>query len=232
MSSFHIQKDGSIDYKLFDSGFFDEGENLELSLLNIQRDSFIKDFNELKNQNIADSMKISNLENKIDEYVYKLDIRTSQQIIVQHFNTAKLLDLSVKYLASGQYLLDNINDDDDFSPAILQFGRAVENELKNIFLSIDLEGKWIMGVMQGSLEKFKTGTYNVNPCSNADFEQLVIELGNKFNNPMNLKIELLQDLREIRNSVAHAGESKAKQDALAYLQLAKEFLESWTNEKK
>lgn len=231
MSSFHIQPDGSIDYKLFDSGFFDESENLELSLLNIQRDSFIKDFNDLKNQNIADSTKITNLENKIDEYVYKLDIGTSEQIIVQHFHTAKLLDLTVRYLASGQYLLNNINDNDDFSPAILQFGRAVENELKNIFLSINPEEKWMMGVMQGSMEKFKTGRYNVNPCSNAHYEQLRIELENRFNSPLNLKIELLQALREKRNSVAHAGESKTKDDALAYVQLAKEFLDSWTSEK-
>ena len=48
ISSINIQQDGSIDYQIFDGGFFDENDNLELSLLNIQRDRFLHDFEELK----------------------------------------------------------------------------------------------------------------------------------------------------------------------------------------
>ncbi|MNY39839.1 hypothetical protein D3C86_1745440 [compost metagenome] len=88
--------------------------------------------------------------------------------------------------------------------------------------------------MQGSLEKFKTGilSRNVSSCNDTDFARLETELPNYFHQPINLKIELLQDLREIRNSVAHAGEFKTKQDAESYFQIAKAFLDSWTSEKK
>lgn len=234
MSTLHIQDDGSIDYKLFDSGFFDESENLEFSLLNIQRDSFVADFKNLKNQQEENEAKIEVLERRIDAYVNKLDMRFSTQIIVQQFNTTKLLDLTMKYLASGQYLLSNIDEEDDFSPAILQFGRAVENELKEFFKTVNSVKKWTVGLMQGSLEKFKTGilSSNVSSCNNTDFERLETELANYFYQPRNLKIELLQDLREIRNSVAHSGECKTKQDAENYFQIAKAFLDSWTKERK
>lgn len=232
MSSLHIEEDGSIDYMLFDSGFFDEGDNLELSLLNIQRINFFNDFNTLRNQKASDEAKIINLESRIDAYVGKLDLHFSAQLIVQQFHTSKLFDLTVKYLSSGQYLLNNITNEDDYSPAILQFGRAVENEMKQLFLSVDPGEKWMMGVMQGTLEKFKFGASILPACSNAAFEQLKIELAIRFDNPLNLKMELIQDLRDIRNSVAHAGESKTKQDALIYYQTAKEFLESWISEKK
>ena len=43
-----IEDDGSIDFNIFDDGFFDENYNLQLGLLNVRRDKFLQDFEDLK----------------------------------------------------------------------------------------------------------------------------------------------------------------------------------------
>jgi hypothetical protein len=233
VSNVQINEDGSIDYeKYFGKGFFDEQTNLKLSLLNIQRDRFLQDFDELKKNKEENENKISELEQKIDSYTNKLDINVYQQIIAQRFDTLKLSSISVKYLMSGQFLLSNIDDSSDFSPVIIQYGRAVENELKEIFLNIDNSKKWMLGIMQGSLEKFKSGNSTLTICSPSEFAQLQIELANRFNSPSDLKIHLIDDIRDIRNSSGHAGQTKTKHDAINYIEKVNKFLDKWILEKK
>lgn len=232
VESITIQDDGSIDYKMFDSGFFDESEKLELSLLNIQRDKFWKDFEDLKNSHQENEDKIVELEEKIDEYTKKADVAVYRQIITLRFEVAKLSLVSVQYLISGQYLLANIDTLGDFSPVIIQYGRAIENELKRIFINITPTKKWMLGEMQGSLEKFKNGTTTLPSCSNAELAQLPTELINMFSTPTNIGIDLIDDLREIRNSAGHAGLTKTRQDAINYIQKANDFLDKWIAEKR
>ncbi len=227
-----IQDDGSINYKAFDSGFFDESEKLELGLLNIQRDKFWKDFEALKNSQLDSENKIVELEQKIDEFTNKSDVTVYAQIILLRFSIAKLSPVSVQYLVSGQFLLANINDLGDFSPVIIQYGRAIENELKQIFNIITAGKNWMLGVMQGSLEKFKFDTATAAPCSNLEYAQLPTVLTDMFNVPTNLRIDLINDLRETRNSAGHAGLTKTKQEAIDYINTANEFLDSWIAEKK
>ncbi len=86
--------------------------------------------------------------------------------------------------------------------------------------------------MQGSLEKFKTGSTTMPICNASDFNQLLTELPNMFNFPTNLRIDLINDLREIRNSSGHSGETKTKQNAIDYLKKANDFLDKWIAEKK
>lgn len=232
ISNINIQPDGSIDYRIFDGGFFDENDTLELSLLNIQRDKFLHDFEELKRTKEENENKLSELEQKIDDYTNKLDISVYQQIITQRFDTSKLSPISVKYLISGQFLLKNIDTSSDFAPVIIQYGRAVENELKEIFLSIDNSKKWMLGVMQGSLEKFKNGSTTLPQCNASEYAQLPIELANRFKAPADLKINLIDDIREIRNLASHSGQTNSEQDALDYILKVNEFIDKWINEKK
>lgn len=232
ISNINIQPDGSIDYRIFEGGFFDENDTLELSLLNIQRDKFLHDFEELKRTKAENENKLSELEQKIDDYTNKLNISIYQQIITQRFDISKLSSISVKYLISGQFLLKNIDTSSDFSPVIIQYGRAVENELKEIFLSIDNSKKWMLGIMQGSLEKFKNGTTTLPQCNASEYAQLSIELANRFNMPADLKINLIDDIREIRNSASHSGQTNSKQDALDYILKVNEFIDKWITEKK
>lgn len=52
-----------------------------------------------------------------------------------------------------------------------------------------------------------------------------------FTNPRNLKINLIQTLRIRRNSAAHPGQTKSKQEAENYILIAKEFLSRWISQK-
>ncbi|WMX14917.1 hypothetical protein [Aureispira sp. CCB-E] len=201
-------------------------------LLNIQRDRFLDDFYELKTKNEEIENKISELEQKIDAYTNKLDIQVYQRIINTRFNVSKISSLSVKYMSSGQFLMNTIDEMSDFSPVIIQYGRTIENELKEIFLSIDASKKWMLGLMQGSLEKFKYGSTELQHCNTSHFSQLVVELENQFNSPMNLKIDLIDYLRNVRNSAGHSGTTKTKQEAINYIEKVNDFLDKWILEKK
>ena len=129
-------------------------------------------------------------------------------------------------------MLNNIDDSSDFSPVIIQYGRTVENELKEIFGNIDNSKKWMLGIMQGSLEKFKNGNSTLPKCSPSEFAQLQVELANRFNSPSDLKINLIDDIRDIRNSSGHSGALKTKQNAINYIEKVNEFLDKWISEKK
>jgi len=234
ISNVQIAEDGSIEYdKYFGKGFFDEQSNLKLSLLNIQRDTFIKEFEEIKQKNEENENKIAELETKIDNYINKSDIGVYEQIINHRFNTARLLPYSIRYLVSGQYLLSNTHMSSDFSPVIIQYGRAIENELKDIFIAIGITDtrKLMLGPFQKALEKFKNPT---NQCSfsSGEFNLLIAELAIRFVNPTDLKIELLDDIREIRNSAGHSGQTKTNPEAIAYIDKVNEFLDKWIIEKK
>lgn len=234
VDTFNINDDGSINYKIFDSGFFDENENLELSLLNIQRDRFLNDFDELKKNNEVNENKISELEHKIDDYINKLDIQIYQTVIKTRFDISKLSSISIKYLSSGQLLLNTIHHTSDFSPVIIQYGRTIENEIKEIFIAIGIteNKKLMLGKFQGALEKFKTGTTVQSTYSNSILSLLPTELNNRFNNPTNLKVESLNDIRKIRNASGHSGQTKTKQDAIDYIEIVNDFLDKWISEKK
>ena len=235
ISKVQINKDGSIDYeKYFGKGFFDEQTNLKLSLLNIQRARFLDDFDKLKLQNEQNDNKIAVLGQKIDDYINKLDIQFYQTIINSRFDVSKISPISSKYLSSGQLLLNTIDLTSDFSPVIIQYGRAIENELKEIFIAIGISDvkKLMLGKFQGSLEKYKTGTTNQSPLSNNELIQLPTEMTNRFTNPYSLKIELLEDIRVGRNESGHSGHTKTKQDAIEYIDKVNEFLDKWISEKK
>lgn len=232
IETLNIEEDGSIDYHVFDKGFFDESYNLEFGLLNIQ---FSTEFEKLKKSNDENENKINELEQQIDNYVNKLDFSGYTTQINNRFDTSKLSNISVEYLASGQYMLTNADENSDFSPIIIQYGRAIENELKSICLLINNDPKkWMLGKMQGYYEIFKTGSTTINNFNiNQSYKnQLQTELTDNFHNPLDLKIELIDDLRIKRNAAGHSGQTKTKQEAINYIEKVNEFLDKWILEKK
>ncbi|WP_312716759.1 AAA family ATPase, partial [Sphingobacterium multivorum] len=224
-----VESDGGINYEVFDNGFFDESTNLQLSLLNIRRDRFITEFVELKRNLEENEEKLTFLEAKIDEFSSRTNFIKYVDEVNFLFEISKLDPKTVDYLASGLYLLYNIGSGSDFSPVILQYGRAMENELNKLFRSVDAGKSWKIGVMQGSLEKFKSGANTIPAvCNNSEFSILLSLLPNIFEDPFELEIELIDDLRKKRNEVAHPGLIMTKTDAEEYVEDMKQFLTSWT----
>ncbi|WP_312390903.1 AAA family ATPase, partial [Chryseobacterium sp.] len=229
-----IQEDGSIDYKVFDGGFFGESDALELSLLNVKRKNFIEEFQALKAAKTAGDEEISDLAEQIDRYLEMFNVDGYRQVIEQQFDTAKLSATTVEYLVSAQYLLGTANTATDCSPIIFQYGRAIENELKRIFSKIR-HGRdpWTFGLMQGYLEKFKSGSTVIRARYVAGRQSLLItELQSFFNDPSQLKIELINDLRLTRNSAGHGELTKNLRQAKDYILKASEFLNEWILQKK
>lgn len=233
LETIFIQEDGAIDYKIFDDGFFDEAYNLEMSLLNVQRDNFLKDFDALKVEKAQKNTLIAELQEKIDDFTKKADLRVYQTLVSTIFiDVSKLQPDSVRYLSTGQYLFHNINDQDDFSPVILQYGRSIENELCGLFVNIDASKIWMIGEMQKALERYKS----LIPITSAPQRQLNASLQQvlaaDFNTPMNLRIDLIDSLRDKRNGAAHPGPLRNKQEAMAYINEANDFLKKWIELKK
>jgi len=231
VESLHIDQDGRIDYTMFDGGFFDESDNLELSLLNIQRENFLKDFEDLKKNSKESKDKIIDLQQKIDAYTQKFDVAVYHQIVSQRIDISKLSPMSVQYMESGQFLLNTIDPTSDFSPVIIQYGRAIEEEIKQLFYIISSTKKWMIGEMQGSMEKVLFGSTLQPTCSATRLRQLTSLIPSTFNTTANLRMDLIDDLRTIRNSAGHAGQTKTKQEAEDYIQNANLFLDEWIAEK-
>jgi predicted ATPase len=73
-----IDEDGSIEYdKYFGEGFFDEQTNLKLSLLNIQRDRFVEEYESIKEKLITSGETLKEYDDKINELNLKLSTTTS-----------------------------------------------------------------------------------------------------------------------------------------------------------
>jgi predicted ATPase len=177
ISHVQIDKDGSIDYeKYFGEGFFDEQNNLKLSLLNIQRDRFFEDYDSIKeelkkssetlesydsqikelNQELSTATTgkneleqqlngitrekeekelelqklIREQENIIDEYTAKSDYSKYSTEIESIIDKNKIDNSkTLQYLSTGKFLLKNLDNNADFAPVIIQYGRAVEFEM-------------------------------------------------------------------------------------------------------
>lgn len=177
ISHVKIEKDGSIDYEqYFGKGFFDEQNNLKLSLFNIQRNHFIEDYDEIKEKQIASKTALDKKNRELEQLQHKLEgaysdhaklkeeinevkrqkdkieselqlgLEQQQQMIdrflektdySKYVAEVKLLvdeskidnNKTLQYLATGKFLLITLDNDADFAPVIIQFGRAVEFEM-------------------------------------------------------------------------------------------------------
>ncbi|WP_312716752.1 DUF3696 domain-containing protein [Sphingobacterium multivorum] len=177
ISHVKIDKDGSIDYEqYFGRGFFDEQNNLKLSLFNIQRNHFIEDYDEIKEKLIASNQSLEQYDRKLEQLHHEMEAAYSdhsklkeeinevkrqkgkieselqlglkqQQLIIDRYlektdyskyvAEVKLIvderkidnNKTLQYLATGKFLLITLDNNADFAPVVIQFGRAVEFEM-------------------------------------------------------------------------------------------------------
>lgn len=129
--------DGSLDYTKIGSGFFDEHYNLRLSLFNINRDKFVDEFNAVKAKLAKAKDQEGRLSAIIDEFTQKQNLTGYQQevedLIGGAANREKISGESFEYLASAKFLYKNLEGQVDYSPIVIQCGRAVERELLDFF---------------------------------------------------------------------------------------------------
>lgn len=61
----------------------------------------------------------------------------------------------------------------------------------------------MIGLKQAFLEEFYHSTSQKHTCTNYEYNQLLSISSNIFNNPLNLKIDILEDIRPERNPASH-----------------------------
>jgi|GEM_PF-865978 len=229
-----FEKDGSINYKAFDKGFFHVSEELELLRFNMKRQKFLAEFEELKKSKGNSEKIIAELEQKIDEFYSRENIDHYRTKVSSVIDIERLDEWTIKYMTSGQFLLEKLMEGDDFSTVMIQYGRALENEIKQLFLLVSPTKKWMLGLMQGSLElAVFSRTRQQKTCTPAQLRKLTNEvMPDYFVDIENLNIENLDDLRDRRNSVAHAGGGKTKDEAIDYIEVVNAFLKNWILQKK
>ncbi|OCA77551.1 hypothetical protein BBI01_03635 [Chryseobacterium artocarpi] len=228
-----INSDGSIDYKAFDSGFFDVSDELELGRLNLYRSKFVTEYNALRQSKEESDGKVADLERKVDEFTQRADLRIYKRRVEQDIDIQALDDSTVNYLISGQFLIDTLLRGDDYSPVIMQYGRAIENEMKQLFVIIDPSEKWMIGPMKIFLKDANDTSVNYSKEKPMNrLRSLRSLLSTYFNNFDNVNLSDIDDLHINRNDAGHAGHIKTKVEAEEYIRKAKAFLNNWISQKK
>ena len=165
-----IDDDGSIEYdKYFGQGFFDEQTNLKLSLLNIQRDRFIEDYESIKEQLIKSGETLKDYDNKIVELNSQLSTATSgkEELEKQLIDTKKQKEEKESEL---QILIDEqIRKIDEYT-AKADYS-TYESEIRSIIDPNKIDPS-------KTLRYLSTGKFLLKTLgSSADFAPVVIQYG-------------------------------------------------------
>lgn len=170
ISHVKIDTDGSIDYeKYFGKGFFDEQTNLKLSLLNIQRNSFIEEYEKIKEDLKKSSKAIEDYDAKIDELTQELTTATSgitdledQISVIKKEKEEKELELQGQIIRQTD-IIDEYTAKADYSKYVTEIERII-NKTK-----ID---------SSKTLQYLSTGKYLLNTLDDAaDFAPVLIQYG-------------------------------------------------------
>ncbi len=183
------------------------------------------DFKEIQNLPREIEEKISRLNKKLEEQISNLHFEQKQidtyiKEIKNWFDYYDLLETkSQKYLPEAEYIFDHISklDNPDYSPFILQYCRALENELlSKIFrayvkslldrnIDFDLKFAWDLGKKESGKPNddntFRLSKH-IQKCLTKNTEEWFFELGSMEVNLRYLtgrtleKSPLLQDLKE------------------------------------
>lgn len=144
-----FEVNGGIEFKKFDTGFFDDNYNIQYSLLNIQRNLFFDELDKLRadigalklteedfakklEEKVKFFIKCQNITTYEQDVVYELAIKDTQGNITED----RISKINVKeYLASAKFLMSHIlnSNHKDYSSVIFQYGLAVEKELGYLF---------------------------------------------------------------------------------------------------
>lgn len=170
ISQVQIGKDGSIDYdEYFGKGFFDEQTNLKLSLLNIQRDRFVEDYDSIKDKLKESNETLQGYNVKIDKLNQELSTATSgrneleeQLNAIKREKEEKELELQ-KFIKEQENIIDEYTAKTDYSNYVIEIESIIDkNKIDN----------------SKTLQYLSTGKYLLkNLDSSADFAPVIIQYG-------------------------------------------------------
>ncbi|SEO14903.1 DUF3696 domain-containing protein [Mucilaginibacter sp. OK283] len=165
-----IGKDGSIDYnKYFGEGFFDEQANLKLSLLNIQRDRFVEDYETIKEEAKKYSETLKDYDAKIEQLNQELSNTTSGKNELEEKLSAikqekeeKELELQT-LITEQEQIIDEYTAKTDYSNYLTEIELIIDkNKIDNA----------------KTLQYLSTGKYLLNNLADhADFAPVIIQYG-------------------------------------------------------
>ncbi len=301
---------GEIPYWKFDSGFYDMHESeLAFGLLNLQRKKIFEKITDLRKEldketGLTDEQKTNQLSDKLDLLLCMQDKSRWREKLKNAINADienKLDSNTMEYMQQGWYLLDTNHKELDYSGVVIQFGRAVENELIELiekfkidttqyatkgyvrnYEHLSIEGIKISQIQKvienskadsimGKKKKLKNGVMeqgsglhlliqqhysaisesvikidfknDFDKFIQSTFDQRTWLTNDPYTNP-NLDFsflilpsycttkKIIDFTREVRNSAAHTGTTKTKEQAEEYRKLVIDFFNLWCSHLK
>lgn len=200
ISEVQINKDGSIDYEeYFGEGFFDEQNNLKLSLLNIQRDRFVEDYDSIKEKLKESNDTLKGYDIQIEELNQELSTATigknelKEQIDeVKREREEKELKLQ-ELIKKQENIIDDYTAKTDYSNYLLEIETIIDKtKIDNL----------------KTLQYLSTGKYLLKNLGNsADFAPVIIQYGRA------VEFEMIKWMNNFKNLVTPANKSLWSDDA-------------------
>lgn len=200
ISNVQIDKDGSIDYeKYFGEGFFDEQNNLKLSLLNIQRNRFIEDYDSIKEELKKSGETLEGYDVQIEELNQELSTATTgknelEEKLIQTKKDKEDTELELQKLIKKQEdIIDDYTAKSDYLNYISDIEIIIDkNKIDN----------------SKTLQYLSTGKYLLKNLDNsADFAPVIIQYGRA------VEFELIKWMNNFKNSVSSVDENSWTTDA-------------------
>lgn len=184
-----IGKDGSINYnEYFGKGFFDEQANLKLSLLNIQRDRFVEDYEKIKEDAKKYSETLKEYDSKIEELNRELATTTSGKNELEEKLSAirkekedKELELQT-LITEQEQIIDEYTAKTDYSNYLIEIESIIDkNKIDN----------------SKTLQYLSTGKYLLNNLDiHADFAPVIIQYGRA------VEFEMIKWVNDFKNIIS------------------------------
>jgi len=186
-----ISNDGSIEYeKYFGKGFFDEQNNMKLSLLNIQRDRFCENYDTIKEELRKSNQTIESYDFKIEELNQKLLTATSgknelekQLQVVKKDKATKELELQ-KLKKEQEDMIDEYTAKADYS--------KYQSDIETILDKNKIDNS-------KTLQYLSTGKFLLaNLVPNADFAPVIIQYGRA------VEFEMIKWVEDFKNTISNS----------------------------
>lgn len=200
ISHVKIDTDGSIDYeKYFGKGFFDEQTNLKLSLLNIQRNSFIEDYNSIKEKLAESNEALKDYDAKIDELNQKLSTSTSGKIDLENQISVIKKEREEKELEFQELLKKQEEKIDEYT-AKTDYSKYI-TEVESIIDKTKIDNS-------KTLQYLSTGKYLLKNLDDAaDFAPVIIQYGRA------AEFEMIKWMNGFKNTIIPSNKTLWSSDA-------------------
>lgn len=200
ISQVQIDKDGSIDYdEYFGKGFFDEQTNLKLSLLNIQRDRFVEDYDSIKEKLKKANETLEGYDAKIEELNQGLSTATSGKKDLEEQLDGIKREKEEKELELQNLIIEQENIIDEYT-AKTDYSNYLA-EIESIIDKSKIDNS-------KTLQYLSTGKYLLkNLDSSADFAPVIIQYGRA------VEFEMIKWMNDFKSTVSIADKNSWTQDA-------------------